>query len=467
MTKKKILTAKPCNLLRLYNGHTMTPEAPVGTIAIIQLSDFHFKDEDHPALGRGDAIVTALLSMIQPIGTIFVALTGDLAFSGAIEEYKLADAFLRDLLDRLSQKLPGIAVHVLLVPGNHDCDLTGHIDIRDFELISPRLEALDPDGTIATESLRVHDNYFKFATDFGQLHTAAIDKFAKRLEFAVLDDYRVAFSLYNTAWLSKVPEQPGQLHIPKATFLTADTPADLEVTLIHHPPNWLEPNNMLAFREHLANNADLVLYGHQHQKGALKMEDEYGQSFNVVEGLAMHDPRATQNGFQVMLIAPSERSWNLRRFVWDATAYVPDTTPTDWKPLTRNKALEEQSFGNTTKFAEHLQDPGVAFTHGSKQQVLLSDIFIYPDLQQRDLQRKVEEGKPSTIVVRGPDVPNWIHQHKHVVLIGDDKSGKTALGKTLYKDLRRHHDVVSLLIGPDTVNAFKPGTLATLPSVPT
>jgi hypothetical protein len=168
-------------------------------LAILQLSDLHFKNADHPILDRAGAIVAALRSLVQPVSALFVAVTGDIAFSGLASEYKLADAFFRDLLETITQVIPGLEVKLVFAPGNHDCDLRSPPDIRDYTLLYQRLRTLDSNGAIVSSCVSVQDAFFEFASEFGQEHRAQHDKLAKRFEFVANGTHRIAFTVYNTA----------------------------------------------------------------------------------------------------------------------------------------------------------------------------------------------------------------------------------------------------------------------------
>jgi len=428
-------------------------------VALLQLSDFHFRDAEHPVLDRAGAIAAAVQSLMQPVAALFVVVTGDIAYSGLAEEYNLADAFFRDLIERFAQVLPGVEVRLVLAPGNHDCDLRMPPDIRDYALLRPRLRTLDVNGSIFLNCTAVQDSYLAFAQAFGQNYRDGRDRLAKRLEFVAGGTHRVAFTVYNTAWLSQNPERQGQLYIPESAFSPVDSSADVEVAIFHHPCAWLDPDSASAFRTHLERSADVILCGHQHRAANSRMEELGGPALYVIEAMAMHDPRASENGFNVVLVAPREGRWQIHAFAWDNIRYVPKRAGQAWMPFFRNKALEDGGFSNTDEFRSYLIDPGAPLTHGSKRQVNLRDIFVYPDMCQRDIQRKIEAGRPSSAIVRGKNLLRWVHDAKRVLLIGDDKSGRTALAKTLYRDLQREFEVVPLLLSADRLSSFRPQRL--------
>lgn len=427
-------------------------------VALLHLSDFHFKNPEHPILERADAIAKAVQSLMQPISALFIAVTGDIAFSGLEDEYKLADSFFRDLIDHFAQLLPGVDVSLVFAPGNHDCDLRNPPDIRDYALLRPRFTTLDANGSIVQNCLGVQVAYHAFAGAFGQIHKGR-DLLVKRREFAADNTHRIAFTIYNSAWLSQNPERPGQLYIPGTFFSLPDTFADVEIALVHHPWNWLDPDNAPAFRLHLERTADLILSGHQHRREDYRIGNLNGNSLYSIEAMAMYDPRASENGFNVILIEPGEGQWQLHAFAWDTTRYIPIRKGAEWGPFLRNKALTNGGFNNTSNFKSYLSDPGVPFTHGGKHQVSLQDIFVYPDLYQRDMQRKVEATKPSSSVIRSKNVPQWIFDSKRVLLIGEDKCGRTAIAKTLYGNLQHEHSLIPLLLSADRLDSLKPQRL--------
>jgi predicted phosphodiesterase len=430
-------------------------------MAILHLSDFHFKNAENPVLIRPDLIIKAVQSLFQPMTALIVVVTGDIAYSGTADQYAIADAFFRALLEQIAQTLPGIQTNILFVPGNHDCDLRTVSDIRDYTMLRPRLRELAADGGIISNCVAVQDQYFLFVKEFGQDHADG-EKISKRIELIAGGVHRVGFSIYNTSWLSQNPERAGQLYIPEPSFLRPETPADVEVALLHHPYNWLDPENMLALRTHLQRNVDVILSGHQHHADESRVESADGNSLYAIEGMAMHDPRAPDNGFNVILLAPVDGKWRRHTYIWDSTRYTPINDHSEWTTFFRNKALDDHGFSNTPTFRSYLLDTGVAFTHSSKRTVFLNDIFVYPDLHQREIQKKIEDGKQSAALVRSKDVIRWLKEQKRVVLSGEDKCGRTALAKSVYRELQREYDFVPVLLSQGDLDSYRAGKLKQL-----
>ncbi|MGH9960005.1 MAG: hypothetical protein ACREBC_23260, partial [Pyrinomonadaceae bacterium] len=69
----------------------------------------------------------------------------------------------------------------------------------------------------------------------------------------------------NAAWMSRIPEQPGQLIYPAELFHQfLEEPANLRIVLLHHPLNWYAQSSYHPLRKALRTHADTVLSGHEH-----------------------------------------------------------------------------------------------------------------------------------------------------------------------------------------------------------
>ncbi len=418
-------------------------------LALLQINDIHIRNGDNPAISLVDKIVSAMRGLYPELAGCIVVVPGDIAYSGSSDEYRLAEGFFRELLARIQQEFPGIVPQIVLSPGNHDCNLQLATDIRQRSLLGSLLHTLEVTGAMATQWLTVQEPYFAFTERLGHVSDGNGQKMSLRREFVIAKSQRVAFTTYNTAWLSQNPETPGELHMPINWFENSiDVPADIEVSVFHHPYNWLEPTNARAFKELIESRSDLVLTGHEHKADAYtKLSNENG-AVTFVEGQAMYDPREPENGFNVILIDMDARRWQLSEFILTKDYFNP-RSEAHWTPFLRNKQLADQGFENSPKFANDLRDVGTGFTHPKKVELHLRDLFVYPTLVQRELQRKVEGKKALATRVEGRDLIQYVLLEKKIVILGSDLSGKTALAKTLYTDLQQSGKIPILINGTD------------------
>jgi hypothetical protein len=414
-------------------------------IAIVQISDLHVKGAQDGVLERAPLVVAALRSIGLRPEACFVATPGDIAFSGRAEQYSAADTFYTELLRGIEQEYPGVKPQAVFAPGNHDCNLGSASDVRDVELIESRLGTLDIAGATVQHCLAVQNEYFSFVERYGQLHRSTLEKFTFRREFQTSGSHTVAFTLINTAWLTQDPERAGRLYFPVRVLSPLDSPADIEVAIFHHPYNWLNPDNSVEFRAAIESRSDFILTGHQHHLHQFRKETDDGTAVYFIEGMAMFDKQASINGFNVITVDIDSSQWQVHAFQWDTNRFL-SSRPSQWRPFLRNRTLTNQGFRNTKDFATFLADPGTGFTHPRKREIRLHDLFVYPSLLQRPVQVSIEKPKPSATVVSSKNVLEFVREHDHVLLVGDDKSGKTALAKTLYLDLQREAHLVTLFL---------------------
>lgn len=69
-------------------------------------------------------------------------------------------------------------------------------------------------------------------------------------------------------------------------------------------------------------------------------------------------------------------------------------------------------------------------SHPDKDVVKLSDIFIYPNVSLYDNLKEYQKKESSEIIV------NQITKLKKLLIAGEDQSGKTALCKTIFTEMK-------------------------------
>src|SRR5271157_4509088 len=103
-------------------------------LAILHLSDIHLTSAHDIVLTRASKIRDALHGAVPGATACVVLLSGDIAYSGKQLEYEIAYSFFEQLKAELL-KLPLLqTVHLVSVPGNHDCDFDGESDVREYLL---------------------------------------------------------------------------------------------------------------------------------------------------------------------------------------------------------------------------------------------------------------------------------------------------------------------------------------------
>jgi len=181
----------------------------------------------------------------------FLVFSGDLAFSGKPEEYVLVREFVTNIRQRLNACRKGLEIHLLAIPGNHDCDFSRANQVRELILRNLDVEALK-DASIVGSCTEVQQPFFEFlrAVD-PSLATSFQDPLCDTRDFKV-DGATIRFTLLNSAWCSSLQEQQGSLRFPPGRIQPAnseDSAPDAAITVTHHPFNWLAADNARSVRE--------------------------------------------------------------------------------------------------------------------------------------------------------------------------------------------------------------------------
>src|SRR3990167_4366703 len=142
-------------------------------VLILHLSDIHFSNDigDNVIVRRKQLFIDIVLNGIFSINpdVIFMIVSGDIAYSGRVEEYKIAQEFLINIKSELEEK-SGIKVITVAIPGNHDCNFDNHDQTRTWILESiwknDNVNNLSLDENTLDNCLVVQKDFFTFIEDF-------------------------------------------------------------------------------------------------------------------------------------------------------------------------------------------------------------------------------------------------------------------------------------------------------------
>jgi predicted MPP superfamily phosphohydrolase len=431
-------------------------------LLLVHLSDIHIKGDADPVLARANLIADAVQNLDYALDAAVIVVSGDLAFAGSTKQYDVAWQFLNSLSSRLSIQLSNasgerpLPLKILAIPGNHDSDLSEPEGARMMVLEGIlRNPAQVKDASVVAICTAVQDNFFEYFESYGQYgELSPASDYHKRLAYecsVAIGDEIVRFLCFNTALLSQRLEKQGSLYFPPEAVPTVRADDDLVVVMFHHPYNWIEANAARAFRKRVEEVADLILTGHEHDATLRTQQARTGEVNTYVEGGALqdsYDPAAsTFNAFVLDLAAHRQK---FARFVWNGTRYVlagqtredNDGAGLTWEEYQVNRLRARGQFELAESMHQRLDDAGVSLVHHDRGTLRLSDIFVFPDLQEVVYPRK-HSGR----IIHGEGIIDLLTDTRHVLLIGDTQSGKTCLGKILYRSFYQGGYVPLMLDG--------------------
>lgn len=414
-------------------------------LLILHFSDIHFKVSSNSVLSRLDKIQAAVRAEAPGVDVAFIAVTGDIAHSGKPAEYQIAQDFFHKLKEFGESVCPP-PVNCIFVPGNHDCDFDRHFAVRQAIVAGgpTTLQGVELDPPFIEACTEIQYGFFEFLKTKVPTHAVQepYRKLHYRLDFPVRDKI-IRFECYNTAWVSQRKEIQGQLFYPMSMCGEDDTQSDLVVSLFHHPYNWLEAENARAFRKHVERTSDIILTGHEHESAIYQKSINTGEKPRYAEGAVLQSDEAHRSGFNVITVDLAGKVWRANQYEWRKAdrMYVKSRKVAAFA-FERSKHLTDHEFDNTKEFGQFLSDAGAAFTHPKVPVVRLDDIFVYPSFEDRPLDRKSE-------ITSGSQLFDYVVEHRHLLIIGSERAGKTALCKKLYRDLQQR-GIVPVLLSGDT-----------------
>jgi hypothetical protein len=401
----------------------------------IHLSDLHLRPTENSAEPKFSAVVSAVQNEETSLDAAVVIVSGDVADKGAKEEYAAARALLEPLVLQLADRLK-LPVRVVIVPGNHDCYLPEEDSVRQAVIATIRKgESADVDARMIDCCVEAQQNFVGFRDTFPN---AKPDLTRGPLYW----EYRVAVKsasllvrCYNTAWQSTRKEQQGALHFPANTLrdATSAAPADYCVSVFHHPYNWMPAQTFRAFRAHIEESSDLILTGHEHEPDHYQKYSVSGEVNEYLEGAVFQEHgQPHRSGFHAIVVDLQTQQQRSVSFRWEKDLFVP-TDRKDWTGYSRGTRAGRNKFELTPEFEGFLEDPGASFAHPAKPELVLSDIYVLPNVKEFKLNRQSEFIYGS--LIEGRDLLKVLGARKHSLIFGRQQSGKSTLTKVLFRDL--------------------------------
>lgn len=276
--------------------------SPPSRVTWLHLSDFHLRVKTG---WEHDVVLETMLKDIRSRyghqqAPDLVFMTGDVAFSGKEEEYKLAEEFIGKL--RAEIQLP--EGRLFLVPGNHDIDL----DLEEDAVVGAR------------HALKNADDVDRFFRNEGRRKTLfarqkAFRDFANRVAPAAQPIYsassfshtrvlqigpiRVRVLLLDSSWLAfGGSADSGALCVGDRQVLDCGRSdgSCLTFALMHHPFSWLKEFEQVAIENRVSNFANICLRGHVHSPDQRAIESPQGRLAVFTAG-AGFETRTSSNSY--------------------------------------------------------------------------------------------------------------------------------------------------------------------------
>lgn len=255
---------------------------------LLHISDIHFRTPDclTPDMDPEGSFRTLLMQDVRDrartLGTVdAILVTGDIAFKGHPDEYKVAYVWLMELANACGCP----PARIFVVPGNHDVD---------WSIITAKPAISNAQKSIAWADPGKRERELR--TQFSDAQTgasllaplSAYNDFAKEFNCQVFSPDRlfwkqdlrfddgVVLRLYGLtstllSGMGGQDDEPGSLYLSPLQVLH---PVDdvVNLVMIHHPPDWFMDEQEVD--DMVKNRAVIHLFGHKHLQRVVK-DDGY------------------------------------------------------------------------------------------------------------------------------------------------------------------------------------------------
>lgn len=261
----------------------------------LHLSDLHFRitEDNFESKLIYEKLLEDLKRIEVQIDLVFV--TGDIAFSGRVEEYEIANKFFNSVLEILNLGKESI----FFVPGNHDIYRSNSVHILS-KIIECVNSEKDVSGILGNKELmEVFLHKFNNYYDFMSNNSSMIDKpelsYTKNINVNGVD---VAVVGLNSAWSSTSELEKGNIILGERQVIEAysriETP-QITITLLHHPIYYFRDDDVESVEAIINNRSDFVLHGHIHSRKVITQKMPDSVVHYLVAGASYENNNTTTN----------------------------------------------------------------------------------------------------------------------------------------------------------------------------
>lgn len=431
------------------------------SLLIIQLSDLHVRTGSESIFKNWDALCRAVVAEIDTdTEACLIVFNGDAAFGGKADEFKGASGLIEGLRVHITFTHSSLPVYVVIVPGNHDCDLTSE-DSEARLTLRRTVTGKMPTPSVARVLLAAQTEYFKFAEPVSAKGGALTEQHPYHCSLDLkLKTSAVRLHLLNSSWTS-VLNETDDLRYPLEAFAPPQSQeVHYAIAILHHPVHWfLMPGVRRELRDLLESHADLILTGHEHENEASRRVVQEGGDIAYIEGGVLSDhQRPDLCTFNIVRLDFENDKQLIKRFQFEQDHFEPVGKPEE-SSLQQNRLRVDRQFRLTAQFEEWLDELEDPLTHPREDDLRLSHLFTYSDLRKvtslGDGGGDADGGKASELIdrIKSGDVVAELAAQSRSLLVGGDKSGKTSILKRLFVDLHHLGFVPLFLKGGDVVRS--------------
>ena len=385
-------------------------------LLFLHISDIHFQDNSDALYEINIPAMARSLNQMMDFEECVLIISGDIAFSGDIAQYKIAETFINKLKLSINRKCHfHKKIYTMIVPGNHDNlvkDKSRNLDkIREYHM----------KDTVSHfyNDLKELNNFYSFANKYSCFKRNHIFEVCK-LQFG---NFVVKFNLINTApfsLISNANDDKGVHYLPIQEFNKFDFEMEqnFTVSIMHHSPEWFCDYSKKPLYDKLHSTSDLIFIGHEHFPLAENKIVDAKYNITISNGVAFLYGTNTEQGFNALILDTSNKSLLGMKFIYDGKNYNASKNVINKNITFKGK----YKFTPVKSFNDFLETD---INELSGEQYL--KYFIFPSFESKDIMNGAINYKISN---KEQFLSLW-KDKKIIIIEGENRTGKTILSKYL------------------------------------
>jgi 3',5'-cyclic AMP phosphodiesterase CpdA len=408
-------------------------------VRILHLSDLHAPVEaDLDQVRIVEACLADIARQDAEARIDLVVFSGDLAFDGSAEGLAAGRSLL---LDPLHEALPGR--RVILVPGNHDVDLSRIDELLELGLqgkLKSREaanEVIANDRTLAEARKRLYD-WDAFHAEFYRgdpPERLSALSYVHRVE---IDGVSVAVAALDTAWrASGGPEDEGRLVAGDHTLhqaIGALQDSAIRLVVMHHPLKWLADFDARSAHLELDAAGVFVLSGHEHSADPTLETSTRGAALYSRVG-CLYETHEYSNSYTLLDLDPESRTAqvSIRRWWPERRAFDVATDLREggsfgciWPAGTELAPVHQVAIADVVEpLAEMAQEQSVLAVHlQTTDPPSVEELLIQPRFWPVPYEEAIGQTDPDNQIEQ-VDAIEAVSGHRVLIVNGEESSGVT------------------------------------------
>jgi len=398
-------------------------------ILFLHMSDMHINN-------KSDINIFCIQKMVDSVQVtgkfdhVIIVASGDIANSGQAEQYKFCWYLFGTLINKLKKNYDiKSKPTVLVVPGNHDVDLSkgdlGHAKLQ-------KLYKKNEFDNYILEECNKLCNFMNFANGNYCFNKNEQIYFRRKI---VIDGFSIEANLLNSALFSTRDEDKGLHYIPQHIInkLSEPSGADFVISIMHHSPHWFIDRIKHDLEQILLSKSSILFLGHEHILETQVISYNKNPSVRVLAGGALcNDNNWNDSEYFTCILDTDTFEFIQYGFRWNTLEKIYEHRLIESIVLPRKPSCEKRLIPCSNYLNTFFEDVKHPITKD------FTDYFVFPRLQSEEISERTETNE----IINEEDFLSELEKKKKIIIVGYDNSGKTTLLKYLFKILSKNKVVL-------------------------